>query len=409
MGADCNLAGGGQFQIMCDFPDQVIPAGKPLWLTVTFGAPVQIERLSVSPMSDARAGDARGAGVPEATHARAVLPAFRGAAVGQHPQEHRCGEFYGENRWGPAIRELHQAIATCKDLAPQDDLVRVYDEWVWRTARDLPLWDLKLDKVPGAPEWAVLLRQTWLATARGASGGWTNRLVPTGEFGGLVGDDSDMYQNYADLPMSETTVARGAGTAAARNLAELAERENLEDGLNRHTMDPLHAYEEGMNHEALMLWWNYGDPVYFERCLEAAKSLPAATVVTPPGHRHFKSQLCGAEDLRIEPPGRPGRRCPPADVASRARGRLVQPQPAGDEVPDRVGRRLARPQEAGQVCHHGGCGNRAGGGHPGEPAALRRLWRPGVRLHVPVPPHRGRQSICAPSWTSWRGARSSCP
>jgi len=85
----------------------------------------------------------------------------------------------------------------------------------------------------------------------------------------------------------------------AANLAELAEAENLDQGLNRRTMDPLHAYEEGVNHEALMLWWNYGDPVYFERCLLAAKSMPALTTVTDRGHRHFKSQDCGAEDLRI--------------------------------------------------------------------------------------------------------------
>jgi hypothetical protein len=83
-------------------------------------------------------------------------------------------------------------------------------------------------------------------------------------------------------------------------LAELAEAENLERGLNKHTTDPLHAYEEGVNHEALMLWWFYGDPIYFERCLEAAKSMPALTVVTEKGHRHFKNQDCGAEDLRID-------------------------------------------------------------------------------------------------------------
>jgi hypothetical protein len=129
-----------------------------------------------------------------------------------------------------------------------------------------------------------------------------HRLVPTGELGGLVGDDSDMYQNYADFPMFERDGVAARILQGAAALAELAEAENLEAGLNKRTMDPLHAYEEGVNHEALMLWWQYGDPIYFERCLLAARSMPALTVLTEKGHRHFRNQDCGAEDLRMERP-----------------------------------------------------------------------------------------------------------
>ena len=32
-------------------------------------------------------------------------------------------------------------------------------------------------------------------------------------------------------------------------------------------MDALHAYEEGVNQLALNAWWNYGDPVHFERVM----------------------------------------------------------------------------------------------------------------------------------------------
>jgi hypothetical protein len=303
MSADCELADGDQFSLVCDFPDQVIPAGKPLWLTLTFGAPVRIERLSVQPYELSRMQ-----ATPEALAYRKLL--MRGLFC-QLSEARQWGlirknteveKFYAENRWGPGIRELHGFIAYCKDLAPEDDLVRVYDEWVWRSARDLPAWEVKLDRVPGAPEWAVLLRQSWLASRAVCQWWLDHRLVPSGEFGGLVGDDSDLYQNFADLPMLETGGTAAAVRTAAANLAELAEKENLENGLNKHTMDPLHAYEEGVNHESLMLWWNYGDPVYFERCLLAAKSLPATTVMTEKGHRHFKSQMIGAEDLRIDRP-----------------------------------------------------------------------------------------------------------
>ncbi|MBU0607948.1 MAG: hypothetical protein KKI08_08665, partial [Armatimonadetes bacterium] len=300
MSADCDLTGGREFEIICDFPDQVIPAGKPLWLTLTCAAATDIASLQVVPYQLTRAQAA-----PEALAYRKLL--MRGLFC-QLSEARQWGgirkntdleKWYQGNRWGEAIRELHGFIAHCKDLGPDDDLVRVYDEWVWRSARDLPPWPVKLDDVPGAPEWAVLLRQSWLANRAVCQWWLDKRLVPTGEFGGLVGDDSDMYQNFADLPMFETDGTGAAIRAAARNLAELAEQENLEHGLNRHSTDPLHAYEEGVNHEALMLWWEYGDPVYFERCLAAAKSLPATTVVTSLGHRHFKSQVIGAEDLRV--------------------------------------------------------------------------------------------------------------
>ena len=64
-------------------------------------------------------------------------------------------------------------------------------------------------------------------------------------------------------------------------------------------MDPLHAYEEGINHMSLMNWWHYGDPVYFERCMENARSTEKLTTLTQKGHRHFKSQILGAADLRL--------------------------------------------------------------------------------------------------------------
>ncbi len=303
MSAECELTGGQDFEIICDFPDQIVPAQRRVWLTLTFGAEAAMERLEITPYTVPRAQ-----ALPEALAYRKLLMRGLFCQLSEARQwttlrrDPDLEKFYQENRWGPGVRELHGSIAFCKQLAPEDELVRVYDEWVWRTARELPPWPPKLDVIPGAPEWAVLLRQAWLANRAVCQWWLDNRLVPTGEFGGLVGDDTDMYQNYADLPMFEKDGTGGAVVEAAAQLAELAEKENLEQGLNKHTTDPLHAYEEGVNHEALMLWWRYGDPVYFERCLLAAKSLPKTTVVTPRGHRHFKSQMIGAEDLRIDRP-----------------------------------------------------------------------------------------------------------
>ena len=301
MGVDFTIGGGGELTAILDFPDQIVGPERGLWLSATFGSPVRLDRAQVELYEVPR-----GQALAEALAFRKLI--MRGLFCqlsearqwGTIRRDTDLEEWYAQNHWGPGVRDLAETIAAAKELGPEDDLVRCYDEWVWRSVRDLPRFEPRIHEVPGAPEWAVLARQAWL-TSREVPRWWIdNRLVPTGEFGGLVGDDSDMYQNYADLPMFEGDGVAAEILAGAANLAELAELEHLEQGLNRRTMDPLHAYEEGVNHEALMVLWNYGDPVYLERCLLAAKSMPALTTVTGEGHRHFKNQDCGAEDLRID-------------------------------------------------------------------------------------------------------------
>ncbi|MGE5531577.1 MAG: hypothetical protein ACM3VW_05630, partial [Bacteroidota bacterium] len=291
------------FNPVLDFPNIVVPAGRPLWLTLTFGASATVAAAEVQCYELTREQAA-----PEAVAYRKLL--VRGL-FSELSEARQWGglrknvapeKFFSENKWGPGIREMAEAVAYCRALAPDDDMIRQYDEWIWRSARDLPEWPTRYDTTPGAPEWASTLRQAWLENRSIAQWWLDNRLVPTGELGGLVGDDSDMYQNYACFPLLENDGVGARCEAAARDLAELADKENLEYGLNKHSTDPLHAYEEGVNHESLMLWWNYGDPLYFERCLQAAKYLPALTVMTDKGHRHFKSQICGSEDVRISRP-----------------------------------------------------------------------------------------------------------
>ncbi|NUP98486.1 MAG: hypothetical protein HUU35_01390, partial [Armatimonadetes bacterium] len=145
-------------------------------------------------------------------------------------------------------------------------------------------------------------REAWLGSRAVARWWLDHRLVPNGELGGLVGDDSDMYQNWADLPLFESDGVGGRVKEAGARLMELAAAENLTGGLNRVTTDPLHAYEEGVNQLALMTFWSYGDPLYLERCFENARNTEALTVVTPAGHRHFRSQQISAQDITTPRP-----------------------------------------------------------------------------------------------------------
>lgn len=301
MAVDFAAGGPGELVAELDFPDQIVPAGARLWLSLSTGVPATLDAVSMQPLEVSREQ-----ALPEALAFRTLIMRGLFCQLSEARQWTTLGKgkdveaFYRDNHWGPGVKDLHETLAQCKALGPDDPLVRCYDDWVWRTHRGLSDFQPTVDDVPGAPEWAILARQAWVASRSVVEWWLDNRLVPTGEFGGEVGDDTDMYQNFADFPMFESGGLGARVIEAGAALAELAEVQNLEAGLNRRTMDPLHAYEEGVNHEALMLWWRYGDPIYFERCLQAAKSMPALTVVTERGHRHFKNQDCGAQDLRID-------------------------------------------------------------------------------------------------------------
>jgi len=302
MRADFVLLDSKRMKCVLDFPDQVFPAGSRLWISLSFLGGATLRDVAVIPYRVTRER-----AVPEALAYGKLQMRGLFSALSEARPWRRWWRNMDMEQWldltenyASYLRELVTAIETCKSLSDTDDLVRQYDEWFHRTHLRLSPFEPEIDSIPGAPEWAVVARQAWLA-ARAVPEWWLDhRLAPTGEFGGRVGDDSDMYQNFLDFPMLEDGEFAQKLKQAARDLMTLADQTTMEQGLNRRTMDPLHAYEEGPNQESLMLLWDYGDPVAFERCLTASRSLQSLTVITSQGHRHFKSQNCGAEDLRID-------------------------------------------------------------------------------------------------------------
>lgn len=302
MRADFVMLDSERMQCVLDFPDQVLPAGATFLMSLSFPGGATLSDVEVKlhcvPREEA---------IPEALayrklHMRGLFSALSEARPWRRWNRNLDMEQWLDrvDNYASYLLELIIAMENCKSLSETDDMVRQYDEWFHRTHRRLKPFEPEIDSVPGAPEWAVVARQAWL-TARAVSEWWLdNRLVPTGEFGGQVGDDSDMYQNFLDFPMLEDGECAIKLKQAARDLMALADQTTMQQGLNRRTMDPLHAYEEGLNQESLMLLWDYGDPIAFERCLNASRSLQDLTILTSQGHRHFKSQNCGAEDLRID-------------------------------------------------------------------------------------------------------------
>lgn len=302
-------AGPGVVRLGLDVPDQVLLKGSRLWLTLRCDADVTLSGPEGgAPVFRVHALP-REAALPEALARRKFLlksffyllsePRPWGTYRGQ-PRE----EFYAGSRYAGQCPELFMTIDQCHALAPGDDTVRQYREWVY--LRSLPtLTDVGPPPEPpaGVPAWAWYPRMAWLETRRIAEWWLDERLVPTGELGGRVGDDSDLYQQFADLPFFESGGVGARLRASAAQLAELADQENLREGINVHSTDALHAYEEGINHLALMARWNYGDPIYAERCMDSARNMEKLTILTPDGRRHFRdTEKMGVADLATPHP-----------------------------------------------------------------------------------------------------------
>ncbi len=284
----------GDYHFILDFPDQVLAAGDRVWVTLTFDTALTLTGQDGSPAIDVYTTDAASA-MPEAlVHRKFLLKTFFALLSECRPWGSRRGqprdEFFSINRYTALLPQLFMTIDRCHMLAPDDDMVRQYREWVFLNSLD-ELSDIRPPDPPdGAPDWAWYPRMTWLEVRDIVDWWIEHRKVPTGEFGGKVSDDSDLYQQFADLPYLESGgVARKVLDGAAR-LAELTDRDHIEDGLNLLTCDTLHAYEEGINHMALMARWFYGDPIYMERCMESARNMEKLTYVTDDGRRHFRDR-----------------------------------------------------------------------------------------------------------------------
>jgi hypothetical protein len=296
----------------------VLLAGSQVWVTLRFGRDVVLSGPAGGAPHFRPHLVPRAQAMPEAlAHRKFLLKTFFGLMSEPRPwgtlRKQPREDFYASGPYAKQCPELFVTIDLCHALDPADDLVRQYREWAYLSNLDA-LSDVSSPPEPpaGVPAWAWYPRLAWLEARRIADWWVRERMVPTGEFGGRVGDDSDMYQQYLDLPFFESDGVGAALKDGAARMAELADRENLRGGLNRASTDALHAYEEGINHLALMARWFYGDPIDLERCMESARNLVHLTVRTEDGRRHFRDkENMGARDMeKPRPPAVDGHAAP---------------------------------------------------------------------------------------------------
>ncbi len=286
---DINLPGNGGFDLDLDFIDQVVPKGSRLWLTLG------LSHGAIAAMGATRV-DLLAPGNP--AHATQEYLAYRKQSLKSYfsilsetrpwfnkreilkNREAMLNYKYG----GDALWEMVCTLKELKRLAPDDEVVDVYYKQVFGYSSDrLPA--VKIDDA--GPDWALLIRENLRRLLKIADWWIQNRQVPNGEFGGMVGDDTDLLMNFQTYPMCDSGPTGRRIREAFRLLTGYAARTTMIDGLNRHQQDPLHAYEEGVNIFAVMPMLFYGNPVYIERCMASVRSLQKITARLPSGRRYF--------------------------------------------------------------------------------------------------------------------------
>ena len=322
MCADFTLSGPGLYETTLDIPDQVFLPGpgsdqpEPtyrgilappprIWISVASDEPIELKYLQVVLHKAPRE-----VALPEALAWRKLI--LRGSfQVMSEPRPWMnlkanmdIVEALTTNKriapYANGLRLVLENVEKCRQLGPEDDVVREYYEWIYqgRTRIMRSKAEVEIPEVPGAPRWAVVLREAWRA-ASGIPRWWVeNRLAPGGLLGSGINDDTDMFQTWASYPLVESEPLGRLMREGAAALAETAMAHSLERGINKVRRDALHAYEDGTNHLALCAWWFYGDPVHFERCMEAADSVLRLTMVTKDGRRHFHDDFIGVDDIK---------------------------------------------------------------------------------------------------------------
>ena len=281
-----------------DTADRILPPGKPLWLTIClkkdvallFGRHSFVELLTSGPdeVLDEHLRNEMAFVRPRFSWLSEARP------WGQHERPET--EMLPFNRYA---RELFIPLTQLWRLDPGDPKVRSLWLWTHKHLTDItPVDPLPANGCENAPRWALLQREL-LSHCRNVVYWWMeNRQTPNGELGDAWGDDTDFIQNLPKLVLIGDPGGRLA--TCARLVADGVYQAGLiERGINRRVMDTLHAYEEGVNAQPVMGLIDYGNPLYVERMMEAARTVDEfLTAKDVAGRRRFRSGYFGAEGVR---------------------------------------------------------------------------------------------------------------
>jgi len=139
-----------------------------------------------------------------------------------------------------------------------------------------------------SPKWAYL--QNRIATTMlSIINYWVEtRQAENGEFGGKYDDDVEMLRWW---PISRIAFKDSTSLKGMKRIVDgIWNSDWIYKGFSKKVRDVEHSSEPVADTQPMMIGFDYGNPIYVERCMESIKGLRDLwTGINSKGHRHFKS------------------------------------------------------------------------------------------------------------------------
>jgi len=209
------------------------------------------------------------------------------------------GRCYGQtdpHRWVTSWYLAEEAFLELEEREPGN---RVSGYYLYG---DLEGWDY-IDysgDTEGAPKWAVTMREAYNRLIDQAEWWGDNRQLPDGRLGGGWGDDVEIgicWEAVSLVNPDASEKMKGVVRAIAEGVwwsGDIDRDAGFFDGL----ADVEHTGEWTGDSQPFMIGVDYGNPIYFERCLQTGVLMRDLwTGINDNGHRHFKSMMLGNVEI----------------------------------------------------------------------------------------------------------------
>lgn len=272
MSADVRITGAGrEVDLLVDCRDLMYPPGSQLWLTLVSrnGINLRADASRIELIAEDRDPVQRQYLAAQTEQ----MQSFFLAISEPRPWVGLGGDDSAARGAFDSFEELLRMLDDALRLAPDDRTLRALQRFT-HPEQSENVQDALAIAYPhreDLPQWAVL-QQAVLEQLQHQVAWWLeNKLAPNGELGMGLGDDTCFYNDIGGLALiaDPGDRVRDAVARLARTIFQNP-KPHVADGLNVRLTDPLHAYEEGLNHESLCVLLDYGNPVYVERCMATA-------------------------------------------------------------------------------------------------------------------------------------------
>ena len=313
MGYNFPIDKNGELKAYLDFPDQIVPANTSIWVKIWTDKAELVSDNQTTPCINLLIVDKEQALAEYFKYRMFLFKGIFGAASEARPHTRAKAKpediqlkekiIREDTHAGDTIRELWDTVDELKRLYPEDKTVKIYYEWIY-TAEGMDMFpkDMKvnLDRKPeekDVPEWALAAERNTDAILRVADWWIKNRQIPDGEFGGAIGDDTDLLQQFYGVSLMRGDETGTRIKEACKTLNDLTLKSIFKNGMHILKNDPLHGYEEGINTASIMPLLYYGDPLDFENLMEICRASMKLTVKKDDGRRYFRKYLFNHNDL----------------------------------------------------------------------------------------------------------------